>query len=221
MAGPTICGRRAPDGRRRVLAATTHPSRNLPATGASPPGNAARPRRGTEGAESGSATSTTDPNIPRGDDITALCALESERLVVGAAMLGHPGGLHSLDADRDLTDPRLQALARAVGRLEATGAQVEPVAVLAELRTDPETGWAHSAAIGVYICELVDVSTVPIPASAGWHARVVREATARRDALTLAARVEDMATTVDLDAIVGRLEVAVAEVSAAVRRVTS
>lgn len=166
------------------------------------------------------AAAEATPSVLRRDDITVLCALESERLVVGAAMLGHPGGLHSLDADRDLTDPRLQALARAVGRLEATGAQVEPVAVLAELRTDPETGWAHSAAIGVYICELVDVSTVPIPASAGWHARAVREATARREVLTLAARVEDMATTADLDAIVDRLEVAVAELSAVVRRVT-
>lgn len=203
------------------MTAAVHDERR-PGLAGSSHGHAVRPRQGAGGAGSGSAGSGATATVTRWYDAgpsDTITAGESERAVVGAALLGNLDGLHALDPDLDLTDPRLLAVARAVGRLEDAGVPVEPLAVLAAVRADAETGWSRSASIGVYIAELTSVEAVPMPASAGWHARIVREASARRRLVRMAAEVEDLAATADIEDIVSRLKEAVAEVVVAVRRV--
>lgn len=186
------------------------------------PGNAARPRRDTEGAESGSATNTTAPSVPPAGDITpsSVPVFElplSEEQVVGAALLGHLDGLDLLEPT-DLVDPRRAAITQAIKALHANGAPTDPAAVVAWLLASPEVRWTAGKNIGVRVAELVEA--VAVPASSSYHARLVLEAAARRRAVVLADQVLDVAATVPIEDIVGRIELLVVELIAAVDRVT-
>lgn len=140
----------------------------------------------------------------------------SEEQVLGSALLGHPDGLDRLDPD-DFTDPRRRAIAETIKALQAQGAPVDPASVVARLIASPEVRWTAGRNVAGRVADLV--SAVAVPASASYHARLVAEASARRRLLVLSDRVEDIAQQTNLEDVVGRLEVAVAEVVAAVRRV--
>lgn len=141
----------------------------------------------------------------------------SEEQVLGAALLGHLDGLDRLEPS-DFTDPRRAAIAGTVKALQAQGAPTDPAAVTAALIASPEIRWTAGRNVAIRVAEMV--SAVAVPASAGYHARLVAEASARRRLLRLAVEVEDLAATASIESVIGRVEALVGECAAAVRRVT-
>lgn len=144
---------------------------------------------------------------------------ESERQVVGARLHGVRDGLDSIDPGRDVTSPQLRAVVVAIGRLEAAGVPVDVPAVLAELLEAGDVRWPTRSAAAIYLIDLA--AEVAIPASAGWHARVVRRATARRR-IVEHARAADRLAAGPVDATAcDRLRDDLLEVEAAIGRVVA
>lgn len=121
----------------------------------------------------------------------------AERAVLGAALLGVPDGLASLDPTVDFSDPRSVAVARGCRSLLDAGRAIDPAGVLVAMQSDSEYPWGRTSEVGAYLVELVESCAIPM--SSTWFASSVRAATCRRRLQMASVRLETWASAGDLD----------------------
>lgn len=125
---------------------------------------------------------------------TTVGAPEAEAALLGAFLFmgTRAAQIMCLDLhEDDFADPRHRVVLVAVKAVVQAGVRPDPVAVLGELRRTGVLSATTDKSAGTFVADLL--AAVPVPESAGYYARIVKEQSARRRMVEAAARIQQAA----------------------------
>ncbi len=148
-----------------------------------------------------------------------VSAPEAETALLGALLFMGTRRAQMLCIDLredDLVDPRLRVVLQAVRSVTEQDVRPDPVTVLGELRRVGALSSTTDRSAGTFLADLL--AAVPVPESAGYYARIVKEHSARRRLVEAGVRLQQAAERSSMHELSELLEAEAIAVFDALRR---